>query len=85
MRRGVLKGDYGTVYCVAFSSNGKSLASGSADETVKLLHANTGSERTTLSGHKSGVIDLAFAPDQRTLASAGRDDPVRLWELSQGH
>jgi predicted NACHT family NTPase len=81
--RTVLKGHRGTFYCLAFSSDGKTLASGSGDETVKLWDVETGRERKTLSGHTSGVIALGFAPDGRTLASAGMDDAVRLWELNR--
>ena len=72
----------GAVYCVAFSSDGRTLATGSGDETVKLWDVEAHTERTTLHGHKSGVTAVAFAPGDKTLASAGMDDPVRLWELT---
>ncbi len=70
------------VYSLAFSSDSKALATGSGDETVKLWNVETGSQRTSLLGHRSGVTALAFSPDDKILASAGRDDPVRLWELA---
>jgi WD40 repeat protein len=70
------------VQCLAFSSDGRILASGSLDESVKLWDALTGKERTTLRGHRSGISAIAFSPDARTLASAGIDDAVRLWQLA---
>jgi WD40 repeat protein len=71
------------VCAVAFSSDGNTLATGSADETVKLWDVATGKERVTLRGHRSGISAVAFSPDDRTLASAGIDDAVRLWDLTQ--
>jgi WD40 repeat protein len=62
--------------------DGKALATGSSDETVKLWDVTTGKERTTLNLHRSGISAVAFSPDNRTLASAGIDDAVRLWDLT---
>ena len=81
--RGVLNGHRGGVHCLAFSSDGHTLATGSADESVKLWDTATWKERTTLSEHRSGISADAFSPDDRTLASAGMDDAVRLWTLVQ--
>ena len=68
-----LRGHKKSVYSVAFSRDGKTLASGSDDNTVKLWDAATGQELRTLGGHSSFVLSVAFSPDGKTLAS-GSDD-----------
>src|SRR5262249_52397818 len=55
-----LRGHTSGVSCVAVSPDGKRIASGSWDKTVKLWDAATGQERLTLKGHPNGVISVAF-------------------------
>ena len=72
------------VQSVAFSPDGRILASGSTDGTVKLWQVNTGKALHTLSGHTDSVWSVAIAPDGKTLASGSWDRTVKLWNLNTG-
>ena len=72
------------VYSVAFSPDGKRLASGSADETVKLWDVATGQEVHTFKGHAMPVYSVAFSPDGKRLASGSHDATVKLWDVATG-
>src|SRR4051812_18099697 len=78
------KGHTGLVYSVAFSPDGKVLATGSFDNTVKLWDFATGKELHTLKGHTNQVYCVAFSPDGNLLASASQDKTVRLWNPKDG-
>ena len=75
----LLTGHTSRVESIAFSPDGRTLASGSFDETISLWNAITGAHKVTLTGHTGGVNSVAFSPDARTLASGSRDQTVRLW------
>ena len=75
------------VYSVAFSPDGKTLASGNWDGTVQLWEVSTGQVKATLEGDMNFVLSVAFSPDGKTLASGGgseSDSTVQLWDVSSG-
>jgi WD40 repeat protein len=72
------------VTSVAFSTDGKTLASGSWDATVKLWDVASGSELRDLKGHTAAVFTLAFSPDGKTLVSSSNDRTIKLWDYVTG-
>jgi WD40 repeat protein/serine/threonine protein kinase len=69
---------------VAWSPDGRFLASGSWDNTVRVWDAADGRLLRTLEGHTSGVTSVAWSPDGRYLASGSLDRTVRVWEAGTG-
>jgi WD40 repeat protein len=68
------------VRSLAFKPDGKFLASGSEDRTVRIWDLATGIPRI-LRGHRNIVISVAFSTDGKMLASASADFDVRLWNI----
>ncbi len=73
-----------SVSSVAFTPDGKTLASGSSDNTIKLWEVATGRELRTFSGHLRFVTSVVFTDDGKTLASASWDKTVKLWDVATG-
>ncbi|MEH1919359.1 trypsin-like peptidase domain-containing protein [Nostoc sp.] len=78
-----LNGHSESVYSVAISPDGRTLASGSYDDTIKIWNISTGQEIRTLNGHSGSVNSVAFSPDGRTLAS-GSDETIKIWNIATG-
>ena len=74
----------GIVYSVAFSPDGKTLASGSGDKTIRLWDVGSGRLIRSLAGHGGIVHSVAFSPDGKMLASASEDKSIKLWQVSTG-
>ena len=77
-----LEGHTDWVCSVAFSPDGKTLASGSGDQTIKLWDVATGGTAHP-QGHSAGD-SVAFSPDGKTLASGGEDTTIKLWDVADG-
>ena len=81
---GPKEGTLPTVACIAFSPDGRTLATGSFDGIIRLWDAVTGDKLKELEGHQNVVYALAFSGDGRNLASGSFDRTVRLWEVFSG-
>ena len=76
------RGTTNQVWSVAFSPDGKTLASGSYDKTIKLWDVATSKERPPSRGMTDEVKSVAFSPDGKTLASESADKTTRLWDMT---
>jgi serine/threonine protein kinase len=78
------KGHTDKVRSVAFSPNGKWLASGSWDRTLKVWDSQTGQAILTLKGHTERIWSVAFSPDGKWLASGSQDRTLKVWDTQTG-
>jgi tetratricopeptide (TPR) repeat protein len=70
------------VVSLAFSPDGRRLATASYDRTIKLWDTSTGQDVFTLRGHTAGVLAVAFSPDGNLIVSGGIDNTARVWNAT---
>ena len=81
---GTLSGHTDPVHAVAWSPDGKTIATAGFDNTVRLWEAATRKEIKSLEGHSKLVLAVAFSPDSRELASASLDNSAKVWDIPGG-
>ena len=74
-----LTGHTDCVLSVTYSPDGKKLASGSYDGTVRIWDVGRGECERTLTGHTNWVLSVTYSPDGKKLASGSKDGTVRIW------
>ncbi len=79
-----LRGHLDFVYAVTFSPDGKWIATGGWDQSIRLWDRSTGKHVRTLLGHRGFVRGLAFRPDSKQLISCSEDKSLRLWDVASG-
>jgi WD40 repeat protein len=80
----VQQGHTGTLTSIAISPDGRTLASGNSDHTIKLWDLETKRELRSIAGHSGFVQSVAFSPDGKTLASGSTDETIKLWDVTTG-
>jgi WD40 repeat protein len=76
-----LVGHTDAVWSVIFSTNGKTVVSGSTDKTIKVWNVDTGEAISTLTGHTGVVRAIALSADGRTLISGSGDKTIKIWNF----
>jgi WD40 repeat protein len=86
-----VKGSTAAIRCLAFSPDGRTLATGGRDHNIRMWVVGTDAQgqpkisvRVELTGHGEDVLGLAFSPDGQLLASASDDRMIRLWDGHTG-
>jgi eukaryotic-like serine/threonine-protein kinase len=77
-------GHANAVYAVAWSPDGKRIASGSGDNTVQVWHAADGNRASTFKGHTNTVYAVTWSPDGKRIASGSGDKIVQVWNAVDG-
>jgi WD40 repeat protein len=78
------QGHSGPVTCVACSPDGRFVATGSWDRTLRVWDLNTGREKSRLSGHSRSIWTVAFSPDSKKVLSGGEDSTIQIWDVESG-
>ncbi|XP_050410241.1 notchless protein homolog 1 isoform X2 [Patella vulgata] len=81
---GTIEGHADAVISVAFSPDGRYLASGSGDTTVRFWDVNTETPQFTCKGHKHWILCIAWSPDGLKLASGCKNSQICIWDPSTG-
>lgn len=76
---------FGTVFSVGYSPNGRLIAAGDDNGSVRMFDATSGELRQTLTGHADTVGAIAFSADGRIMASGSYDNTICLWDVANGH
>ncbi len=79
-----LIGHYDYVNRVCYSPDGKTIASCSSDNTIKLWNSENGKEKTTFYGHQDTVRGICYSPNGNTIASCSDDETIKLWNSENG-
>ena len=72
------------VFSMCFSPDGKTLATGHKDTTVRLWDVETRTVKAILKGHSHFVMSVSFAPDGKSLVSGSYDKTIRIWDVKTG-
>ncbi|WP_460202727.1 WD40 domain-containing protein [Scytonema sp. NUACC21] len=75
----------GGIHSVAFSPDGKLLATGDTNNEIRLYQVADGKQLLTCKGHTGWIWPITFSPDGHVLASGSDDQTVKLWDISTGH
>ncbi len=80
----ILEGHEGGITCLSVNNNGRILASGSTDSTIRLWSLPEGDLLHTLKGRWNGITCIAMSPNGDRLAAWGGDKTIRVWSLPDG-
>jgi WD40 repeat protein len=75
---------FGGIFSVAFSPNGKLLATGDTNGEIRLYEVGNSQQLMTCKGHTGWVWSVTFSPDGQVLASGSNDQTIKLWDISNG-
>ena len=84
LSKSVFAENFGGIWSVAFSPDGKYLAAGDTKGKIVMRRVPDGQPICTFEGHRSWVVSLDFSPDGKTLASSSCDCTAKLWDVNTG-